>query len=974
MQRKGLVILFSLILAVICFFSLSNTWYANKVEKNALLLSDGSETSQKLKLDSLAQSDTLNLGFTKYTYDDSKKKALNLGLDLKGGLNMTLQVSVKDLLINLSGESQNPSFLQALAAADAKQSSSNQSYIDAFFESFYQQTKSSNIKLSSSDIFGNSGLSQQITANSTNQEVEKVVREKVEASLDKAYQIIRARIDRFGVAQPNVQRVENSGRILVELPGIKDVNRAKNLLQSTAKLEFWEAFRLYDPKTGAPTEAGLLAENIKTLDAKGQSVALSKYLTNDRGTYVASINDTAMVNKILSSPSVRASFPATLKYAKLLWGAKEDKVSKTLPLYVINGSRTGKPLLDGDVVTSASYDRDMNTIGGGLYISMSMNADGTQRWSDITNQFKASSENANDGKLVAVVLDDLVYTAPQINQRITGGQSQISGDFTLDEAKDITNILNAGSLPAKTNIIQSEIVGPSLGKEAIQSGMISFAIAFLLVIGWMILYYGRAGFYADLALIFNLFLIFGILASLKSVLTLPGIAGIVLTMGMAVDANVILYERVKECLAKGMQLKAAVAEAYSMNGGLSSIVDANVTTLITAVVLFVFGEGPIKGFATTLIVGIFTSVFTAIYVSRLFIDGRIEKGKDVSFFNGFSKNWFTGYNFDFLGKRKLAYAFSSVLVLVSLISLATRGMDFGIDFVGGRNYTVRFDKPVDPRLYEKQLAEVFVDNQGNKFTPLVKTFGTANQVKVTTKYKIENDDPAVETEIVDKIYKASKNLLPSGTTLANFATASKGKTIGIMSSEKVGPTIADDIKSGAVIAILISLSLVFVYILLRFKTAQFSMGAVVAVVHDAIITMGVFSILKGLVPFSLEVDQAFIAAILTVIGYSLNDTVIVFDRIREFLGFQTENIKKSQVEKVINASINTTMARTINTSFTTLFVIFAIFFFGGESIKGFMFALLVGIGIGTYSSVFIATPLMYDFSKEEDLSGDKKNK
>lgn len=959
MQQKGIVTLFARLVALACLFSLSHTWYVNRLESKAISLSDGTAVSIKLKLAELAK-DTLDLGLWQYTYEDSKGKEMNLGLDLKGGVNMILEVSVKDLLLSLSNGSKNPVFLKAIDLTDESQKSSNANYIDTFFDTFYTQTEGTNVSLASADIFGNKGMSDNIVFDASNEEVEKVIREKIEASVAKSYEVVRARIDRFGVSQPNIQRIQGSGRILVELPGIKDVDRAKKLLTSIAKLEFWQALRLQDPQTGAATEAGSLVYKLSAaFPAKKDEKTLVNVMLPTSRNYIVKLVDTARVNEILKSPKLKQTLPPSLRYAKFLWGAKSDQVNNTLPLYVINGTRSNKPLLDGGVVSSARAEINGSGVMNEVTVSMTMNSEGAQKWSGITNQFKASSENANDGKLVAVVLDDLVYTAPQINGRISGGTSSISGGFSLSEAKDLANILSAGSLPAKAKIIQSEVVGPSLGQEAIRYGFISFLVALGIVFLWMFFYYGRAGLYADFALALNLLFVFGILASFGFVLTLPGIAGIVLTIGMSVDANVILFERVKEELAKGKGVKSAVAAAYSWKGGLSSIIDANVTTGITAVILYFLGEGPVKGFAITLIIGILTSLFTAILITRIFIEKRLDKGKNVSFFTRITKNWFQGFNFDFLAKRKVAYTISAVLIGLSLFSLSTKGLNFGIDFLGGRNYTLRFDQPVNAQDLQASLATVFVDEEGNRYKPKVKTFGGNNQVKVTTKYKIADEGIEVDEEIIEKLYLGVKAFLPATLSAKSFAVGENN--VGVMSSQKVGPTIADDIKTGALMALFLSLFVVFGYILIRFKKWQYSAGAVLAVFHDSIIVMGLFSFFSGRLPFSLEIDQAFIAAILTVIGYSLNDTVIVFDRIREFVGLN----KKGDFQGVVNKAVNSTLSRTINTSLTTLFVVLVIFTFGGENIRGFMFALLVGIVVGTYSSIFIATPLMTDLSKGE---------
>ena len=659
------------------------------------------------------------------------------------------------------------------------------------------------------------------------------------------------------------------------------------------------------------------------------------------------IKDQEEVMGYLDMPEVRRLLPQQYRYVKFAWG-KPKPDSEIVDLYVLQSNRQGKAPLSGGVVVDASQTYDQL---GNAAVSMQMNATGARTWENLTE--KAFREAGN----IAIVLDDIVYSAPTVsNGAISGGRSEITGNFTLNEAIDLANVLRAGKLPASADIIQSEIVGPSLGQEAIEAGIYSFGIALLFVLFWMVFYYGSSGIFADIALVLNIMLIFGILAGLGAVLTLPGIAGIVLTIGISVDANVLIFERVREELKKGKGLRKSIADGF--NNALSSILDANITTGLTALILFIFGTGPIKGFATTLLIGIATSLFTAIFITRLFVDGRSEKGKGVSFSTPPTASLLSNINIPFLTKRKIAYAISSVMIVASLLSLTFQGLNQGVDFVGGRSYTVRFDQVVNPTEIKSTLDPVFGSVE-------VKTFGEANQLKITTKYKVDVEGLEVDNEIQDKLYTGLQSYLPDGISYDAFVNGSSEKQTGIMSSIKVGPTIADDIKKNSYLAVIGSLIVVFLYILLRFRKWQFSLGAVAAVFHDVLIVLGIFSLTYKFMPFSMEIDQAFIAAILTVIGYSLNDTVVVFDRIREYLNEHT----KWELNDVVNAALNSTLSRTLNTSMTTLIVLLAIFFFGGESIRGFMFALIVGVLVGTYSSVFIATPVMYDTTKKI-----KKNK
>jgi len=986
MQNKGTIRLFAFLFALVSIYQLYFTFKAKSVESNAVEYANGDAVKQQYYLDSIADQPVMTfLGIKDFTYTQVKEKELNLGLDLKGGINVILQVSVKDILIGLSNDSRNPVFNAALANASKQQADSQEDYLTLFFTAFETErtAKGGSVKLTDADIFGNKDLRGKVNIDMTSAEVEAVVRQEADGAVDRAFQVLRARIDKFGVAQPNIQRLENSGRILVELPGVKDAERVKKLLQSTAQLEFWETYTndqvsgflqsanarlrdLVEVPVAKKTKADKIGESVASqvdsvlastdgkpneelnVDAVAANPLFSKL---DPRTYqgspvigYAAIKDTAAIDAYLKMREIKELIPSSLQYVKFLWDAKPDpRNGNRLALYAMRGNRDNTPPLGGDVITDANSDFDQTS--NMPVVSMEMSKSGARAWHQLTTE--------NVDKSIAIILDGYVYSAPRVNEPISGGRSQISGRFTVMESQDLANILKAGKLPAPAHIIQAEIIGPSLGQEAIDSGILSFGISLLIVLAWMFFYYGQAGWFSDIALAANILFIFGVLASIGAVLTLPGIAGIVLTIGMSVDANVLIYERVREELKKGKGLKLSIQDGYG--NALSSIIDANVTTLLTGIILYVFGTGPVQGFATTLIIGILTSLFSAIFITRLLIERKLKADKSVTFSTGGTENWFSNPNFDFLGKRKLAYMVSGTIVVLGLLSLFTRGLNQGVDFVGGRTFTVRFDHNVKTSDISDDLAAVFINADGKQMKPEVKTLGGSNQVKITTKYKIDQDGAEIDHEVNELLYKGLNKYLPANYPYDAFVGGADSN-VGIMQSVKVGPTIADDIKKSAVEAILFSLIVVFLYILFRFRKVGFSSGAVIAVFHDAIIVLSLFSILHGFLPFSLEIDQAFIAAILTVIGYSLNDTVVVFDRIREVLG---EHHKGRSFKAMVNEAMNSTLSRTINTSLTTFFVILSIFIFA-ETIRGFMFALLVGIVVGTYSSLFIATPAMYD--------------
>ena len=988
MQNKGLIKLFAILFGLVSLYQLSFTWIAGGVENDAkeYALANAKENDEendgralakfeRKYLDSVANEAVFDKFGISFSYNDIKDKEINLGLDLKGGINATLQVSVKDILIGLSNNSKNEAFIQALQEASAAQKNSTEPYLDLFFQAF-EKISNGTSKLNAPDIFGNKSLREKINFQKTDEETKQALQEEISSSINTAFEVLRSRIDKFGVTQPNIQRIGNSGRILIELPGAKDIERVKKLLQSTAELQFWEVYTnqevaqfLYaanakvtelfkeenvtvaDSKDEAASEIEDLLGEVQDSTDTAQTKSLFNVLypriprnQNEISSIIgsASVIDTAKVNAYLSLEEVKALLPANLKHVKFLWDAKPIKDTEVINLYAIKSNRKDEAPIQGDVIINASQEYDQ--LGTSPEVSMAMNSRGSKLWAKMTSE--------NVGNFVAVVLDDYVYTAPRVNTAITGGRTSISGNFSVLEAQDLANVLKAGKLPAAAHIIQSEIVGPSLGQEAIDSGIESFVLALILVLIWMVFYYGKAGLFANVALVVNILFIFGILSAFGAVLTLPGIAGIVLTIGMSVDANVLIFERIKEELAKGKALKEGISDGF--NNALSSILDANITTLLTGFILFVFGTGPVKGFASTLMIGIATSLFTAIFITRILIDAYSGKGQTLTFNTGITKQWFTKINIDFLKKRKMSYAISAIILALGIGSLLTNGLNYGVDFVGGRSYVVRFDQVVNSTEVAESLKKVF------ESSPEVKTYGASNQLKITTKYRIDEEGQQVDEQVQTALFEGVKAFLPEGTTLDQFNGGFDGQKIGVFNAIKVEPTIADDIKSAAQWAIIGSLLIVFLYILMRFKKWQYSLGAVIAVFHDVLIVLSLFSIAYKVMPFDMEIGQSFIAAILTVVGYSLNDTVVIFDRIREF----TKLHEKWKYSDVVNSALSSTLGRTINTSLTTLIVLLAIFIFGGDSIRGFMFALIVGVLVGTYSSLFIASPIMYDTSEK----------
>ena len=1000
MQNKGLVRTLAVLLALVCAFYLSFSFVVRHYEKKAKDAPEG----EMVYLDNMAKEKV----WFGYTLKECREKEINLGLDLKGGMNVIMEVSVPDIVRALSGYDQSENFKAAMDLAISRQTASQDDFITLFQKAF--QEVDPNAQLST--IFAKYELKDKISSSSSNEEVIRVLREETQGAIDNSFNVLRTRIDRFGVVQPNIQKLEQAGRILIELPGVKEPERVRKLLQGTANLEFWETYNLDEiyprlaqinselAQNEAATEAAtqsLQQEAPKAQEESGEVDSLKLALeAQDESAEEAnqaaqletwkkqnplfailqpSVNqagqpyqgpvvgtahwaDTAAINAMLSSKSAQAVLPRTLR---LCWTVKAiDEAGSYYQLIALKSQRDGRPSLAGDVITDARSDFQQTT--GEAYVSMSMNKEGAEQWSRLTGQ--------NIGKSVAIVLDGFVYSFPTVQSKIDGGNSQITGHFTVEEAKDLANTLKSGKMPAPAHIVQEDVVGPSLGQEAIHDGLISFIIAFCLVLLYMIFYYGVIpGLIADAALLCNVFLLIGILCSFSAVLTLPGIAGIVLTLGMAVDANVLIYERIREEMKSGKNLSKAIQDGFK--GAISAIVDSNVTSLLTGIVLAVFGTGPIRGFAVTFIIGIISSFFTAVFITRLLLEDYAKRptAKPLAFTSKITESWFQNMSFNFIGARKVTYIVSGVLVVVGLLGLEPHlfgKLNLGIDFSGGRNYIIRFAEPVQPEEIRSLLEDEF-DGEG----VTVITIGNQNQVRVSTKYGITSQDKTIDEQIEARMYNGLKEKLGEGVTLEQFTTGAAGTAdnpVGIMQSQKVGPSIADDIKVAAVWAIVIALIVIFLYILLRFRNVAFSTGGIVALMHDSIIILGSYALLWKVMPFSMEIDQAFIAAILTVIGYSINDTVVIFDRIREY---NTLYPKREKVQNM-NEALNVTLSRTFSTSMSTFVVLFAIFLFGGSSIRGFVFALLLGVIIGTYSSLFIATPIAYDIQMAQAKRKAKK--
>ncbi len=1000
MQNKGLLTTFTVLFAIAALYSLSLTFVANSVESDAKEYGNGNSDLEFAYLDSMSSEEVYPV--IGYTYGELRTKMLNLGLDLKGGMNVTLEVQIDEVVKALASYSKDNAFNQAIIDAKKEQQVTQADFVTLFGQEY--QKKNPNGKLSS--VFYTLDNKEKLSPNATNEEVLAFIKDEADDAIERSFNVLRTRIGLFGAAQPNIQKLTGSDRILVELPGVKNKERVRQLLQGTAKLEFWLTYENQEiypmlaqadellgaankltPAIDSTSTDSTLVKNtdttsVATADTTKEETAslLDKIESGDKKTdtsatdaaaeqsfeeyskehplfavmrpaifqdekgqyfpgqgpvvgYVA-IKDTGKVNSFLAKPEVKGLFPPRIKF---LWTAKPyDDEKRFLQLIAIKvDNREGKAVLEGDVIVDASQQFDQ--FSGAPRIDMTMNGEGANKWKRITAD--------NIGRSVAIALDELVYSYPTVQSEIAGGQSNISGNFDIEEAKLIANILKAGKLPAPAKIIEENVVGPTLGQESINQGMSSFIIALLVVLAYMVFYYSKAGIASVVALVANMFFIFGILASMPQLiaLTLPGIAGIILTIGMSVDANVLIFERIREEISAGKGIRLAVSDGYKF--AYSSIIDSNVTTLLTGFVLWFFGTGPVEGFAKTLVIGIATSLFTAIFITRLIFEYQLNKNKVLKFSTKLTEGAFKNVNFDFIANRKKFYILSGIVIVIGIGSLVTKGLQYGIDFKGGRSYVVRFEAPVSTTDVSQSLESLF------EASPETKMYGDDNQVKITTTYLIDSNDENADDTVESKL---------------NEGLGALNIKYEVMSSQKVGPTIANDIKVSSFWSILFSLFIIFIYIVFRFKKWQFGLGALIALTHDVIITLAIFSIFYGILPFSLEIDQAFIAAILTVVGYSINDTVVVFDRIREYLG----TFKKRSENDLINDACNSTLSRTVNTSLSTIFVLLMIFIFGGEVIRGFTFALLIGIVVGTYSSLFIASPVMYDMTKKVKL--DKK--
>ena len=1013
MQNKGLVITLAVCLALVSAFYLSFSVVTNHYDNKAAEYAQGDDAKEYQYLDSVA-GEKVWFG---YTLKECREKEINLGLDLKGGMNVTMEVSVPEIIRALSGYNTTENFNNAIALAQEKQKTSGADFLTLFFESFYEIDP--NAQLAS--VFSTFELREKVSLNSTNQEVESVVREEVQGAIDNSFNVLRTRIDRFGVVQPNIQKLSQTGRILIELPGIKEPERVRKLLQGSANLEFWETYDLAEilpqlsqinteiAKANASTEAaqaeveevevveeevvaddvdalvdGLAAaDSLAQLEAD-QKAAFEEYKKNNplfaimqmsvnqagqayRGPVVGTVHytDTAKVMAMLNSQVAKAVLPRELK---LCWTVKAiDAAEAYYQLVALKSQTNGRPSLEGDVITDARADFGQTSAYAN--VSMTMNAEGARDWQRITRD--------NIGKSIAIVLDGYVYSFPTVQNEIAGGSSQITGNFTVEEAKDLANTLNSGKMPAPARIIQEDVVGPSLGKEAITAGMWSFVLGFILIMLYMICYYGfTAGMIANFALLCNVFLLAGILSSFSAVLTLPGIAGIVLTMGMAVDANVLIYERIREERRGGKNLRRAIEDGF--NGAISAIVDSNVTSFLTGAILAIFGTGPIKGFAVTYMIGIVSSFLTAVFVCRLLLEAyaKRENAKELNFTTKLMQNFLQNTKVNFIGGRKVTYIISGVIVVLGALALNPHffgKLNLGIDFSGGRNYIVRFAQDVNTEEVNASLDNVFMAakaelNDEESFALNVITIGDANQVRISTNYLINDNSENVEETIEALLYEGCKPFLAEDITFEQFKSTEINPEVGIMQSQKVGPAVADDITQSAIWAVLAALLGIFLYVLIRFRNVAFSVGALVGLAHDALFVLGAYALLWKVMPFSMEIDQSFIAAILTIIGYSINDTVVVFDRVREYKGLYP----KRELISNINNALNDTLSRTFSTSMSTFVVLLAIFCFGGETIRGFVFALMLGVIIGTYSTLCVATPLAYDIQEAMRRRKEKK--
>ncbi len=989
MQNKGFVKVFAVLLTLVCLFYLSFSFVTQHYNSKAAEYAGGDPAKESAYLDSLS-TQKVWLG---YTLKQCREMEISLGLDLKGGMNVVLELNVADVIRSLSNNNQDENFNKALDLAYAHQATSQKDFIDLFAEEYKKLDSGARL----SAIFSTFELKDKITPQSSDAQVVSVLKQELQSAIDNSFNVLRTRIDRFGVVSPNIQRLETAGRILVELPGVKEPERVRKLLQGSANLEFWETYKLPEiyqqlvaadnvlatilsKETSADSVAAATGNVEKIADAADSNVSEADSLLAELGqdkkdteanqsmeefakqhplfallqisqyngqlspgstVGIAQAKDMEKISEYLNMKQVKEVLPRNLA---LKWGVKAiDDKEQFFELYALKvTNRDGSPALGGDVVTDANADFMQQAGRSEQMVNMVMNAEGSKAWARLTKE--------NIGRQIAIVLDEMVYSAPNVNDEITGGRSQITGHFTPEEAKDLANVLKSGKMAASVHIVQEDVVGPSLGQEAINAGVISFVLALVLLMIYMCAFYGLIpGLIADGALVLNIFFTMGILASFQAVLTLPGIAGMVLTLGMAVDANVLIYERTKEELRAGKSLGKAIADGYG--NAFSAIFDSNLTSIITGIVLFYFGTGPIRGFATTMIIGLFASFLTAVFLTRIVYEALLAKDKlkNVTFTTSLTKDLLTNPKINFLGARKVGYLIPAAIIVLGAISMMTIGLNNGIDFTGGRNYVIRFNQEVKTDDVRNML-----DAQLDGSVSVIQ-IGTADQVRVSTNYKIDDNDPTVDQEIENKLFEGVKSLLPEGTTLDEFTTTF------IQSSQKVGPSMADDIKNSAILAVIFAMICMAAYILLRFRDISFSVGAFASVATTTFCIISFYTLLWKVLPFSMEVDQTFIAAILTIIGYSINDTVVVFDRIRETIALYP----KRDRYQVINDALNSTLCRTFNTSLTTLVVVLCIFILGGSTIRSFTFAILLGIIIGTYSTLFVATPIAYELQKKK---------
>lgn len=983
MQNKGIIKFAAVVLTLLSLYALSFTFFSYKVEEDAREYAKGDIAKERVYLDSIAFQPVYPI--FGHTYHYVKEREIALGLDLKGGMNVTMEIDLSALLKSLANNPTDPNFNEALKLAQEGLKNSRESLVSLFVKEF--EKLSPGVKLAT--FYSTKENASELKLDATNAQVKAYLEKQGTSAVERSFNILRTRIDKFGVTQPNIQLQEGSNRILVELPGVTDQERVRKLLQGSATLEFYETFDNHEifpliqninnilaakqPKTevkaveekAADTTAVKASDKPALLSAKkdttskdslsADAAALAKsnplFAVLSPATYqgqdgqqslrpgsvvgYAAQKDTAKVNAYLAQEDIKSIIPTNVK---LMWGVKSiSPETKVFELYAIKGSGpNGEAALSGDVIANAREDFDQK---GNPEVVMVMNSTGANEWKRITAAAAGSPQSEEDNKSIAIVLDGMVYTAPRVSGEIPNGISSISGNFTVDETKDLANILKAGKLPAPAKIAGEYVVGPTLGKESIEKGLISSFAGLIVVLAFMVFYYNKSGWVANLALLTNLFFLVGVMASLGAVWTLPGIAGLVLTIGMAVDANVLIYERIKEELELGKSMRLAVADGFS--NSYSAILDSNITTLLTGIILMITGSGPIYGFAITLVIGIFCSLFTAIFVTRLVFDRMLEKGKTLSFSSSFTKRLFKGSDFDFVKQRKKFYIISSIIIIAGFVSIFTRGFSYGVDFQGGRTYVVEFKDDVSTIDVRKVLTEAF-----DKDAPEVKTYGSG--VRITTDYLILDDSPEVEKIVESKLNQGLSKLK---------------SPYEIKDAQKVGPTVANDIKTSAMWSVILGILAIFLYIFIRFRKFAFGLASIVALAHDVLIMLAIFSIFNGILPFSLDIDQQFIAAILTVIGYSINDTVVIFDRIREYLN--DPKTKNETMGTIINNALNSTLSRTVVTGMSTIFVLIILFIFGGEILRGFSFAMLIGIIVGTYSSLFVATPVVVEFIRKK---------